>query len=71
MNIPFQRKSGIEITKSKPYLHISENRKQRRKKEPPFIANGKNYPLTVSGTTRYVRYIQRIGNKIILHYLPC
>jgi hypothetical protein len=75
-NIPYRRNSGIEITKSKPYLNTGSNRSERKRKESAFIGNGKNWPLTIVGNIKYYRFIQNIwdndGNVIkkILHYLP-
>jgi hypothetical protein len=70
MNIPFTIKSGIEITKKQPYLHSGQNRRARRLRQPPFIGNGKQYPITVSGKLKYLRHIQITPDgKKIMHYL--
>lgn len=61
------------------YPNQGDNRRTRRAKQTPFIGNGKQYPLTVSGNQKYVRHVQIVpvkiikgeikgGNKI-LHYL--
>lgn len=41
---------------------IFQNRRQRRAalKSKPFIGNGKQIPLTISGVLKYVRRIQEI-----------
>lgn len=75
LNTPYTVASGIEITGSKPYLNTGLNRQQRRMKTPRFKGNGKNYPLTVTGTLKYLRFIQYVfdkaGNtiKTIHHYI--
>lgn len=70
INIPFTIKSGIEITKKQPYLHSGENRRMRRLKQPLFIGNGNQYPITVVGKLKYLRHIQVTPDgKKIMHYL--
>ena len=46
------------------------NRFQRRAylNQPRFHGNGKNYPLTVLPTGKYVRYRQFVDGKTIEHY---
>ena len=59
------------------YFHHFSNRKERRKPlgSHKFMGNHKGIPLTVVGTQKYLRVVQRITNKnledqIIYHYLP-
>lgn len=79
LNTPYTRKSGFELSATNPFVTQGDNRRERRRTEPPFIGNGKQHPLTVSGTVKYLRKIQIVpikmkngkvlgGNKI-LHYL--
>ncbi len=76
LNTPYRKLSGFELTKANPYITQGQNRAERRRKNPPFISNGKNIALTVSGNYKYLRYIQSIFDKKtgelkkINHYLP-
>lgn len=46
-----------------PILHSFANREKRRHKEPPLFGNGKNIPLTVTKTAKYLRHIQMVFNE--------
>lgn len=59
-----------------PYVSQLPNRKQRRlpKQKNRFYGEGKNVPLTVTKTDKYLRSKQEISlkdgsKKIILHYI--
>lgn len=73
LNAPYVKNYDEKGLLSNPivgqYPNQGDNRRARRAKETPFIGNGKQYPLTVSGNQKYVRHVQVIGDKKILHYL--
>lgn len=78
-NTPYVKKFGADGKVINPiigfYKNDFPNRKERRKRTPRFIGNGKNLPLTVYREHKYLRHIQyeidADGNaKKILHYLP-
>ena len=62
------------ITKHKPYLHSSPNRRERRaeaRKHQGLMGNHKGVKLTVIGKSAYFRVFQYTPDgKRILHYLP-
>ena len=74
MNIPYVKiydENGIlknPIVGS--FLNPFKNRSQRRevKQKNRFFGNGKNLPLTVTKTVKYLRRIQIVGTKKIEHY---
>lgn len=76
MNTPYVKeydKNGVLKNPIKSaYWSNFENRQQRRKKlqKQRFHGNGKNTPLTVVQTARFLRYRQIIEGKEIEHYLP-
>lgn len=56
------------------YINRFKNRSTRRRTDPPFMGNGKNYPMVVLGVHRFKKVIQHVMNKDgerrkILHYL--
>jgi hypothetical protein len=70
VNVPFTRKSGVEITKKTPYLSQGPNRRDRRYKEPRFVGNSKNHHLTVTRNGKYRRVVQITPDgKTINHYV--
>jgi len=80
MNIPYRKQydeRGLvanPITKNKPYLHGTTNRRERRaeaRKHQGLMGNHKGVPLTVIGQRAYFRVFQYAPDgKRILHYLP-
>lgn len=68
-NKPYVNTTGLPLSEN--YIHGFQNRKQRReyKQKNVFIGNGKQYPLTIVGSHKYLRKVQVVDGKRILHYL--
>lgn len=79
-NIPYVRTGAIEDKAQFPYINLGANRAERRKTDGAFIGNSKSLPLTVVGTSRYLRHVQITNPKMVKgkivpshtihHYLP-
>lgn len=70
MNVPYVKSENPKFfEKNQKFTNVFPNRRTRRQKEPPFIGNGKSFPLTVFGGMKYKRVIQRVADKNILHYI--
>lgn len=79
MNTPYVKEydaNGVvtnPITKDNPYLHQYPNRKARKNRQPRFMGNNKGVNLLLMGKFgefKYLKVMQRIGNKVIFHTIP-
>jgi hypothetical protein len=80
-NTPYVKQyneDGTLIPLKQSYLNDFPNRRQRKSevKKKRFFGNGKNRPLTVLPTGKFLRFRQaekdKNGNvKFIEHYIPC
>lgn len=75
MNTPYVKKLNLvgectnPITVNQPYVSQFKNRRQRREGLNRFMNNRNTNQMVVFGKYRYSKSLQKIGDKVIKHYV--